>query len=118
MVPQGLIAFTQLRRNEPTSAAGAEVTTVAQFDRFAGDLLAGDTSDVRGRVAQYRKDGIRLFAFVLSGCQHDGASLVIRDTRISAMPTGGENVSCFVAEYFLAVFAVPADRVPANVTVG
>jgi hypothetical protein len=119
LTPPTLIAFTQLRRTEPTSAVGAEVTTVAQFDRFAGDLLAGGgDDDVRGKTQQHRRQGIRLFAFVLSGCQHDGASLVILDTRIYAVPTGGVGVACFVAEYFLAVFAVPADRVPANVKVG
>jgi hypothetical protein len=110
-----LIAFTQIRRAESGTPTGAEVTTQAQFDRFVGGVA---DDQVRAKVQQHRKQGVRLFAFFFSGCQHDGASLVILDARLYAIPTGGENVNCFVAEYFLAVFAVPADRVPANVKIG
>jgi len=109
-----IIAFTQLRRVE-TGNTGAEVTTAAQFDRFIGQ--AAD-DQVRAAVQQHRRPGVRLFAFILTGCQFDGASLIITSTRLWAMPTGGEGIQCVAAEYYLAVFAVPADRVPANVRVG
>ena len=64
------------------------------------------------RAAVARRAGDRMFAFVLAGCQNTGATLAIRSDRIAATLTGGEGIACLVAEYFLAVFAVPAHLVP------
>jgi hypothetical protein len=53
-----------------------------------------------------------------AGCQNDGAALAIQAGRIIATLTGGEGIACFVAEWYLAVFAVPAHLVPPGTRVG
>jgi hypothetical protein len=73
---------------------------------------------VRAAVARHGGADTRLFAFVLAGCQNDGAALAVRAERITATLTGGEGVACFVAEWYLAVFAVPAGLVPPGARVG
>ncbi|MFG2043058.1 hypothetical protein [Dactylosporangium sp. NPDC048998] len=54
----------------------------------------------------------------LSGWQNDGATLVMPPGRITATLTGGEGTACFAAEWYLAVFAVPARLVPPGSRVG
>jgi hypothetical protein len=110
-----LVTFTQLRAAEPGNGA-AEVTAQAQGDRFLTGMGVDD--EVRAAVTRARQPGTRLFAFTFSGCQFTGASLIIQGARVYATPTGGGNVQCLVAEYFLAVYAVPADRVPPNAKLG
>jgi hypothetical protein len=110
-----LVTFTQLRTAEPGNIA-AEVTSQAQGDRFLNGMGLDD--QVRAAVQRARQPGTRLFAFTFSGCQFTGASLVIQGSRVYAIPTGGGNVQCFVAEYFLAVYAIPVDQVPANAKIG
>ena len=94
--------------NSGTGGA-AEITTPDQIDQLIGGPPAAVES-ARGAVT--RNSGNRLFAFVLAGCQNTGAALTIRDGRITATLTGGEGIACFVAEYFLALFAVPPAQVP------
>ena len=111
----GLIAFRPLG----TSASGtsaAEVTTQDQLDRFLAS--EPEVADLRSTVRARQAPGTRLFAFGLLGCQNTGARLVIDSTRVSAELTGGENIQCFAAERFVAVFAVAAGDVPAGATVG
>jgi hypothetical protein len=98
-------------------AGAAEVTAPEQLDRF---LVGAPDADQQARDAarRARKPGVRLFAFLLSGCQNDGASLVIESTRVSAVLTGGEDIRCLVAEHYLALFAVPASLIPPGARVG
>jgi hypothetical protein len=111
----GLVAFFQVRAVD--SAVASEVTTPAQLDRFlAGVPEAGPK--VRDAVARNRRTGVRLFAFVLTGCQNDSASLVIQRSRVYAFLTGGVGIQCFVAEHYVAVFAVPAGDIPPNARIG
>jgi len=111
----GLIAFLQVRAVD--SAAASEVTTPAQLDRFLAGVPEADPK-VRDAVARNRRTGVRLLAFVLAGCQNDSASLVIQRSRVYALLTGGVGTQCFVAEHYVAVFAVPAGDIPANARIG
>jgi hypothetical protein len=107
-----LIAFAMV--SSAGTAAAAEVRSPDDVDRFVGgppDVVA----DARAAVARHA--GSRMFAFVLAGCQNTGATLSIRADRVTAALTGGEGIACLVAEYFLAVFAVPAHLVPPDAKV-
>lgn len=111
-----LIAFVQVRSDGSGDAAG-EVSTPEQLDAFLTGPPVAD-QQVRDAVQRHRGPGVRLFAFVLTGCRNDGASLVIQQDRVSAFLTGGVGIQCFAAEQFLAVFAVPATLVPDRVRTG
>jgi hypothetical protein len=93
------------------------VTTPEQLDRFLRGAPAAD-QQVRAAVQRHRKAGVRLFAFLLDGCQNDGAALVIQPARVYATLTGGVGVECFVAERYLAVFAVSAATVSGRARIG
>lgn len=110
-----LIAFVQVRGG--AGDAAGEVTGSEQLDPFLTGPPAAD-QQVRDAVRRHRGAGVRLFAFLLTGCQNNGASLVIQPARVHAVLTGGLGVRCFVAEHFLAVFAVPAALVPDRVRIG
>jgi hypothetical protein len=99
------------------SGGAAEVTGPDQLDRLVDGPPAAMAS---ARAAVERSGGpdTRIFAFVLAGCQNDGAALAIQAGRITAALTGGEGTACFAAEWYLAVFAVPAARVPPGARVG
>jgi hypothetical protein len=110
-----LIAFVMV---SASSTGGAtEVSGPDQIDRLVGGPPAAVES-VRAAVGRNSGAGTRLFAFVLAGCQDTGAVLALRAERITATLTGGEGISCFVAEWYLAVFAVPAALVPPGARVG
>lgn len=57
-------------------------------------------------------DGHRGAAFVLPGCADTGAARTIEGSVVSAELTGGENINCDTAVYFLAVFDIPTDDLP------
>ncbi|GAA0955351.1 hypothetical protein [Virgisporangium aurantiacum] len=110
-----LIAFAMV----PTAGTGgaAEVTDPDQIDRLTGappEVIGA----ARAAVARNLGPGNRLFAFVLPGCRNTGATVAIQAGRITAALTGGEGVACFAAEWFLAVFAVPATLVTPGTRVG
>jgi hypothetical protein len=110
-----LIVFVMV---QAASTGGAtEVTRPDQIDQLVGGPPAAIAS---ARAALTRNSGAdtRLFAFVLAGCQNDGAAVAIAPGRITATLTGGEGIACFVAEWYLAVFAVPASVVPPGIRVG
>ena len=110
-----LIAFVMV---PAAGTAGAiEVSDPAQLDRLAGGPPEA-TGAARAAVTRARGPGVRMFAFVLSGCRNTGATLELGARRITATLTGGEGVACFDAEWFLAVFAVPAPLVPPGARVG
>jgi hypothetical protein len=109
-----LIAFVMVLDN---TGGATEVSGPDQIDRFVGGPPAAVDS-ARTAVARYQGAGTRLFAFVLAGCQNDGAALTIAAGRITATLTGGEGIACFAAEWYLAVFAVPASQVPPGARVG
>jgi hypothetical protein len=47
-----------------------------------------------------------------------GALLLVGASRVWAEPTGREHVGCMAAEYYLATFEIPVDRVPAGAKLG
>jgi hypothetical protein len=110
-----LIAFVMVL---PASTGGAtEVSEPDQIDRLVDGPPAAMES-ARAAVARNSGADTRLFAFVLAGCQNDGAALAIQAGRMTATLTGGDGIACFVAEWYLAVFAVPAHLVPPGTRVG
>jgi hypothetical protein len=110
-----LIAFVNLGTARSGTGAG-EVTRPEQLDPFLVGPAAANQK-VRDAVARGRTDGVRLFAFLLLGCQNEGAQLMIQPPRMYAVLTG-EPKECFAAEQFIAVFAVPAHQVPNGVQLG
>ncbi|MEU7870360.1 hypothetical protein [Dactylosporangium sp. NPDC049140] len=110
-----LIAFVMVR--DGGTGGATEVTEPGQIDR----LVAGPPAAIesaRAAVARNAGPDLRIFAFVLPGCQNDGAALTTGAARITATLTGGAGTACFVAEWYLAVFAVPARLVPPGARVG
>jgi hypothetical protein len=110
-----LIAFVVVLAASTDGAT--EVSGPDQIDRLVGGPPEA-IELARAAVARNNGTDIRRFAFVLAGCQNDGAALAIAAGRITATLTGGEGIACFVAEWYLAVFAVPAGLVPPGARVG
>jgi hypothetical protein len=110
-----LVAFVMVRTD--STGGATEVSGPEEIDRLVGGPPAAVES-ARAAVTRNRGAGTRLFAFVLAGCQHDGAALTIARGRITATLTGGEGTACFAAEWYLAVFAVPAGQIPPDARVG
>ena len=110
-----LIAFVMV--SAASTGGATEVSGPGQIEGLVDGPPAAVES-VRAAVARNSGAGTRLFAFVLAGCQDTGATLAIRTERITATLTGGEGIACFVAEWYLAVFAVPAGLVPPGARVG
>jgi hypothetical protein len=103
----------------PAASGGSatEISGPGQIERLVGGPPAAVES-ARAAVARHSGADTRLFAFILAGCQNDGAALKIETGRITATLTGGEGIACFVAEWYLALFAVPARLVPPGVRIG
>lgn len=118
--PGTTVAFTHLdavvAQGRPTK--GAEVTQTAQLNAYLAGLPGGGASAVRAQLAAHPpKSGERRFGFQLSGCRPTGASLIISpEGRVSASPTGGENIRCIRPEFYAAVLAVPVNVLPTRVT--
>ncbi len=99
-------AFVHLQSGPPTAA------------ELGGDqaaaLAAGFERDPEARAALGRavRPGTRAFAFVLTGCRDTSAVLLVDNDGLAAEPIGGEGTMCYLPEYYLATFEVPADRVP------
>jgi hypothetical protein len=61
--------------------------------------------------------GARAFAFVLTGCRETGAVLLVGD-QLTAEPIGGDGVTCYLPEFYLAVFELPTGLVPEPLVLG
>ncbi|SDJ40410.1 hypothetical protein [Streptomyces indicus] len=79
---------------------------------------AGKLPQVRKALTVTPADGEVGLAIVLPGCRNTGARLAVKGRTVSAELTGGENVNCGQAEYFLATFEIPAGDLPDNWTSG
>ncbi|MFI6937913.1 hypothetical protein ACIBI4_01460 [Streptomyces sp. NPDC050418] len=73
---------------------------------------AGALPEARKALAAQPEEGETGLAFVLGGCQETGARLEVEGRKVSAQLTGGENINCAQAEYFLATFTIPTDELP------
>lgn len=116
-----LVLFAALR----TDAAGrlgpaaTELTAEGGFDDLG---LSGPSSVSGAPELPELRPGVRRFAFVLLGCRHDSARLVIADgvVRGELLEDGSTDATtvCDAPARFLAVFDVPADDLPDDVRVG
>lgn len=111
-----LVGFQQFGRNglRVPEVAATEISQPDQADAFLAQFPDGFpklASDVHGAS---RTAGSRMFAFPVSGCRNDGAVLVVEPEQLSAVPTGGENVRCVMAEHYIAVFTIDAADVPVS----
>ncbi|WP_433223072.1 hypothetical protein ACQP00_25160 [Dactylosporangium sp. CS-047395] len=110
-----LIAFVMVQ--DAGTGGAVEISAPDQIDRLApGPAAAIDSA--RTAVTQHARPDVRIFAFVRPGCQNDGATIALGSKQITATLTGGEDTACVVAEWYLAVFAVPAQLVPPGASVG
>ncbi|MFE6614242.1 hypothetical protein [Amycolatopsis sp. NPDC057786] len=84
------------------------------FVRTLERAKMSNPDEVRAALAFAPPADRRGFAFVMPGCAEDGAELTIEGDTLAANLTGGENVNCATANYFLAVFSVERDAIPAT----
>lgn len=108
-----LVAFEQL-------AGFDHPTTVAELS--AGQESADVFSEVRADnvdALPALTEDVRRFAFIVVGCKQDSAQLVVQDGVLDVQLLEGGSTEaqtdCGQAVYFLAVFDVPADDLPADV---
>lgn len=110
------VAFVMLGPGEPMSELDGpfwvgtpEADTMRrQLDQHANDDGFGDrTAAVQAALDRVPPEGSSAVMFVLAGCQDTGAELTISDGAMEPDLTGGENVDCEQANYFLAVFEMP-----------
>ncbi|WP_340682821.1 hypothetical protein LCL61_29725 [Amycolatopsis coloradensis] len=79
-----------------------ERAKISNLDEARAALSFASPADRRG------------FAFVMPGCAEDGAELTVEGDTLNVNLTGGENVNCATANYFLTVFSVERDSIPAT----
>ncbi|MBL1074721.1 hypothetical protein JK358_09955 [Nocardia sp. 2] len=110
-----------VKTDELSIASAMEVSRPEQLDAFFaslhGGLSDGDEHLIRS-VVENRPSNHRAFAFNVPGCQNTGAYLSISDERMHPVLTGGENVACARAVWYLAVFTLPAEAVPPTAKIG
>ncbi|ASR34511.1 hypothetical protein BAY61_05355 [Prauserella marina] len=72
--------------------------------RTLSEAASADIEEAKGALtAQPDGEGVRSFAFVKPGCMETGAEAVVSDGTVDVELTGGENVNCAQANYFLVV---------------
>jgi hypothetical protein len=107
-------ALTGFVRLESGPSAAVEM---GHGDTALGAQLEGN-AEARTALDRPVSPGTRAFAFVLTGCRETGAVLLVDDDRLSAEPSGGEAVTCYLPEYYLATFELPAQLVPEPLVLG
>lgn len=112
----GLVAFTEVGTVSPPKVEDVtEVTAPDTLTRYLKKLPGKAADGIRAQLDTHGdppRTGQRMFAFTLSGCQLTGAKLRTVNGELTALPIGGENVRCFRAEHYIAVFTVPKSDVP------
>ncbi|MER6668675.1 hypothetical protein ABT256_29250 [Amycolatopsis japonica] len=102
----------------PAGLKSAELGTPdgQEFQRTLERAKLAKPDEVRAALSFAPTADRRAFAFVMPGCAEDGAELTIERDTLRAELTGGENVNCATANYFLTVFSVDRDSIPAAPT--
>ncbi|MFD5249358.1 hypothetical protein ACFWIW_32760 [Amycolatopsis sp. NPDC058340] len=102
----------------PAGPKAAELGTAEgqEFQRTLERAKSSNPGEVRAALSFAPAADRRAFAFVKPGCAEDGAELTIERDTLTAELTGGENVNCATANYFLTVFSVDRDSIPATPT--
>ena len=95
---------------------GREVTDDQALDEFVA-ALPSHQAEVRDATATLG-DSQRAFGFVLTGCAATTAELIVTPSKVSAGTVGGELVRCIRPVFYVAVFAVDAEQLPSDVTIG
>ncbi|MFC9898150.1 hypothetical protein ACFVMC_31040 [Nocardia sp. NPDC127579] len=113
--PARLVLFEQVGYD--SRSLSMEISEADQLERFLTELAPATAASARAAVLD-RDPSHRAFGFIRPGCRENGAHLTISEDRLEPVLTGGENIACARAEYFLAVFTVPAESVPPNARVG
>lgn len=75
----------------------------------------GVASDADGADLPTLDDGVRRFAFALTGCQEEEPELLLDGSELRAEFTEESNVDCGQLEFYVAVFDVPEDDLPEEV---
>ncbi len=112
--PGRLTAFVRLgtlRGN--VTVPPAELPAPSMYDALQA-AKAMNLDEARAALDRAPRPGTRSFAFVLTGCAESGAVLLVSPERLKADLTGGDGTVCDAAAYFLAMFEIDADRVPAQ----
>jgi hypothetical protein len=105
--PGTLTGFVPVRDGSGAAELGRDVS---------GLLLPDPSPEAAAALATTPAAGQRGFAFVVTGCRATGAVLLVARDRVSAEPTGGEGVTCYLPERYLATFTVAGDDVPPAAT--
>ncbi|MFI7115943.1 hypothetical protein [Amycolatopsis sp. NPDC049868] len=87
-----------------------------EFQRTLERAKIANLDKVRAPLSFAPPADRRAFAFVVPGCAEDDAELTVERDTLTADLTGGENVNCATANYFLTVFSVDRGSVPAAPT--
>lgn len=104
--------FVQLQGGPPTAVeiGGSQAAALtARMER---------NPDAQAALGRPVRPGTRAFAFVVTGCRDTGAVLLVTNDGMTAEPIDGEGPACYLPEYYLATFEVPADRVPEPALLG
>jgi hypothetical protein len=104
----------------PDHVKPAELGTASAAELLNVLRQTGSTNTDRATTALSAtpQPGRRGFAFVLPGCEQDGALLIVHHSRINAKLTGDQNTRCITAAYFLATFSIDAEQVPPAAVLG
>lgn len=97
--------------DEDARTSAVQALTDAADNSQMNPELVDEAVDALQAPAQ---EGTRSVAFLLTGCAETGAQLNIDGSTITADLTGGEDVLCDAAVYFLAIFDIPTDDIPEN----
>ncbi|MGW4832824.1 hypothetical protein ACWEOG_34890 [Amycolatopsis japonica] len=102
----------------PEGLKPAELGTAEgqEFQRVLERVKLAKPDEARAALSFAPPADRRAFAFVVPGCAEDGAELTVERDTLTAKLTGGENVNCATANYFLTVFSVDRDSIPAAPT--
>lgn len=113
--PAELVAFVPIGSGRRPATVAAEISQPDQREQFLSQM-----PDHAGKITDAIEDSgqPRLFGFILSGCQNTGAVLHITTEQLRPELTGGQGVNCATAEYFVAVFSIKPELVPASARIG
>jgi len=83
-----------------------------EFQRTLERVELTNLDEVRRALSFAPPADRRGFAFVVPGCAEDSATLNVEGGTLTARLTGGENVNCVQANYFLTVFSLDRGSIP------
>lgn len=82
------------------------------FRRALESAEITNVDEVRAALSFVPSADRRAFAFAVPGCAETSAELTVAHGALTVRLTGGENVRCAQANYFLAVFSLDRGSIP------